>query len=213
MRLDFLRLAVLGRRSIWAVLRLVAAWQFGTGVLWASVACFVNCTLIRQHPCPRVACYPLPCGSLKSRQAFRASQLAPTDKMPVSLINATAEEAADYFRPRPPSPTFAFLFAFWHFCLGFGGFRSAFAGFLVPSVLVFPREARAGCLLRDLPAWPRTLNLIRSQLTKPDVIRVQLQGAVAAVPPSLSRPHLHKEGSTERARLTCYRQAIPLVIA
>ena len=38
-------------------LRLVAAWQFGTGVLWASVACFVNCTLIRQHPCPRVACY------------------------------------------------------------------------------------------------------------------------------------------------------------
>ena len=59
-----------------------------------------------------------------------------------------------------------------------------------------------GCLLRDLPAWPRTLNLIRSQLTKPDVIRVQLQGAVAAVPPSLSRPHLHKEGSTERARLT-----------
>ena len=53
----FLRFAVLGRRSIWAVLRLVAAWQFGTGVLWASVACFVNCTLIRQHPCPRVACY------------------------------------------------------------------------------------------------------------------------------------------------------------
>ena len=51
------RCAVLGRRSIWAVLRLVAAWQFGTGVLWASVACFVNCTLIRQHPCPRVACY------------------------------------------------------------------------------------------------------------------------------------------------------------
>ena len=55
--LGFLRCAVLGRRSIWAVLRLVAAWQFGTGVLWASVACFVNCTLIRQHPCPRVACY------------------------------------------------------------------------------------------------------------------------------------------------------------
>ena len=38
-------------------LRLVAAWQVGTGDLWASVACFVNCTLIRQHPCPRVACY------------------------------------------------------------------------------------------------------------------------------------------------------------
>ena len=112
-------------------------------------------TLVRAFP-------PLPCGSLKSRQAFRASQLAPTDKMPVSLINATAEEAADYFRPRPPSPTFAFLPALWHFCLGFGGFRSAFAGFLVPSVLVFPREARTGCLLRDLPAWPRTLNLIRS---------------------------------------------------
>ena len=42
------RCAVLGRRSIWAVLRLVAAWQVGTGDLWASVACFVNCTLIWQ---------------------------------------------------------------------------------------------------------------------------------------------------------------------
>ena len=55
------RCAVLGRRSIWVVLRLVAAWQFGTGVSWASVACFVNCTLIWQHRVPESrATAPLP---------------------------------------------------------------------------------------------------------------------------------------------------------
>ena len=42
-------------------LRLVAAWQVGTGDLWASVACFVNCTLIRQHRVPESrATAPLP---------------------------------------------------------------------------------------------------------------------------------------------------------
>ena len=111
--------------------------------------------------------------------------------MPVSLIQATAEEAADNFGPahHPLLSPFSV-----HSGLFRSAFRSAVAGFLFPFVLVFPREARAGCLLRDLPAWPRTLNLIRSQLTKPDLIRVQPQGAVAAVPPSLSCPHLRKGG-------------------
>ena len=39
-------------------LRLVAAWQFGTGVLWASVACvFRQLHTDSATSCPRVACY------------------------------------------------------------------------------------------------------------------------------------------------------------
>ena len=42
-------------------LRLVAAWQFGTGVLWASVACvFRQLHTDSATSCPRVACYPFP---------------------------------------------------------------------------------------------------------------------------------------------------------
>ena len=54
-------------------------------------------------------------------------------------------------------------------------FRPARHPLLSPSFneFVFPREARTGCLLRNLPAWPRTLNLIRPQLTKPDLIRAE----------------------------------------